>query len=175
MKDDLNKPEDKKQKQPKFEKKSTDQRTQATPPVDNSGEEEIPEWKSSIRREPVQEEKPERKMPVIDKKYMIAAAAVVVLGAVAFGVAPRIMKDPETKKQAAQEETASADEGQESVEQGDGLQADEAALKSDTSNVTETTDVSDTADESKTANASDKTDTPGTGQQDSKGSLTETG
>lgn len=37
MKDDLNKPEDKKQKQPKFEKKSTDQRTQATPPVDNSG------------------------------------------------------------------------------------------------------------------------------------------
>ena len=55
MKDDLNKPEDKKQKQPKFEKKSTDQRTQATPPVDNSGEEEIPEWKSSIRREPVQE------------------------------------------------------------------------------------------------------------------------
>ena len=60
MKDDLNKPEDKKQKQPKFEKKSTDQRTQATPPVDNSGEEEIPEWKSSIRREPVQEEKPER-------------------------------------------------------------------------------------------------------------------
>ena len=37
MKDDLNKPEDKKQKQPKFEKKSTDQRMQATPPVDNSG------------------------------------------------------------------------------------------------------------------------------------------
>ena len=114
-------------------------------------------------------------MPVIDKKYMIAAAAVVVLGAVAFGVAPRIMKDPETKKQieeakkqAAQEETASADESQESVEQGDGLQADEAALKSDTSNVTEITDVSDTADESKTADASDKTDTPGTGQQDSK-------
>jgi inhibitor of cysteine peptidase len=74
MKDDLNKPEDKKQKQPKFEKKSTDQRMQATPPVDNSGEEEIPEWKSSIRREPVQEEQPERKMPVINKKYMIAAA-----------------------------------------------------------------------------------------------------
>ena len=92
MKDDLNKPEDKKQKQPKFEKKSTDQRTQATPPVDNSGEENIPEWKSSIRREPVQEEQPERKMPVINKKYMIAAAAVVVLGAAAFGVAPRLMK-----------------------------------------------------------------------------------
>ncbi len=157
MKDDLNKSEDKKQKQPKFEKKSTDQRTQATPPVDNSGEEEIPEWKSSIRREPVQEEKPERKMPVINKKYMIAAAAVVVLGAAAFGVAPRIMKDPETKKQieeakkqAAQEETASADESQESAEQGKELQADEAALKSD---------VSDTADE---------TDTSGTGQQDGK-------
>ena len=160
MKDDLNKPEDKKQKQPKFEKKSTDQRTQATPPVDNSGEEEIPEWKSSIRREPVQEEQPERKMPVINKKYMIAAAAVVVLGAAAFGVAPRLMKDPETKKQieeakkqAAQEETASADESQESAEQGEELQADEAALKSDTSNVTETTD---------------ETDISGTGQQDSK-------
>ena len=145
MKDDLNKPEDKKQKQPKFEKKSTDQRTQEAPPVDNSGEEEIPEWKSSIRREPVQEEQPERKMPVINKKYMIAAAAVVVLGAAAFGVAPRLMKDPETKKQieeakkqAAQEETASADE---------------TALKSDTSNVTETTD---------------ETDISGTGQQDSK-------
>lgn len=143
MKDDLNKPEDKKQKQPKFEKKSTDQRMQATPPVDNSGEEEIPEWKSSIRREPVQEEQPERKMPVINKKYMIAAAAVVVLGAAAFGVAPRLMKDPEmkkqieeAKKQAAQEETASADESQESAEQGEELQADEAALKSDTSNVT---------------------------------------
>ena len=160
MKDDLNKPEDKKQKQPKFEKKSTDQRTQATPPVDNSSEEEIPEWKSSIRREPVQEEQPERKMPVINKKYMIAAAAVVVLGAAAFGVAPRLMKDPETKKQieeakkqAAQEETASADESQESAEQGEELQADEAALKSDTSNVTETTD---------------ETDISGTGQQDSK-------
>ena len=160
MKDDLNKPEDKKQKQPKFEKKSIDQRTQATPPVDNSGEEEIPEWKSSIRREPVQEEQPERKMPVINKKYMIAAAAVVVLGAAAFGVAPRLMKDPETKKQieeakkqAAQEETASADESQESAEQGEELQADEAALKSDTSNVTETTD---------------ETDISGTGQQDSK-------
>lgn len=160
MKDDLNKPEDKKQKQPKFEKKSTDQRMQATPPVDNSGEEEIPEWKSSIRREPVQEEQPERKMPVINKKYMIAAAAVVVLGAAAFGVAPRLMKDPETKKQieeakkqAAQEETASADESQESAEQGEELQADEAALKSDTSNVTETTD---------------ETDISGTGQQDSK-------
>ena len=160
MKDDLNKPEDKKQKQPKFEKKSTDQRTQATPPVDNSGEENIPEWKSSIRREPVQEEQPERKMPVINKKYMIAAAAVVVLGAAAFGVAPRLMKDPETKKQieeakkqAAQEETASADESQESAEQGEELQADEAALKSDTSNVTETTD---------------ETDISGTGQQDSK-------
>ena len=160
MKDDLNKPEDKKQKQPKFEKKSTDQRTQATPPVDNSGEEEIPEWKSSIRREPVQEEQPERKMPVINKKYIIAAAAVVVLGAAAFGVAPRLMKDPETKKQieeakkqAAQEETASADESQESAEQGEELQADEAALKSDTSNVTETTD---------------ETDISGTGQQDSK-------
>ena len=160
MKDDLNKPEDKKQKQPKFEKKSTDQRMQATPPVDNSGEEEIPEWKSSIRREPVQEEQPERKMPVINKKYMIAAAAVVVLGAAAFGVAPRLMKDPETKKQieeakkqAAQEETASADESQESAEQGEELQADEAALKSDTSNVTETTD---------------ETDISSTGQQDSK-------
>ena len=160
MKDDLNKPEDKKQKQPKFEKKSTDQRTQATPPVDNSSEEEIPEWKSSIRREPVQEEQPERKMPVINKKYMIAAAAVVVLGAAAFGVAPLLMKDPETKKQieeakkqAAQEETASADESQESAEQGEELQADEAALKSDTSNVTETTD---------------ETDISGTGQQDSK-------
>ena len=160
MKDDLNKPEDKKQKQPKFEKKSTDQRMQATPPVDNSGEEEIPEWKSSIRREPVQEEQPERKMTVINKKYMIAAAAVVVLGAAAFGVAPRLMKDPETKKQieeakkqAAQEETASADESQESAEQGEELQADEAALKSDTSNVTETTD---------------ETDISSTGQQDSK-------
>lgn len=160
MKDDLNKPEDKKQKQPKFEKKSTDQRMQATPPVDNSGEEEIPEWKSSIRREPVQEEQPERKMPVINKKYMIAAAAVVVLGAAAFGVAPRLMKDPETKKQieeakkqAAQEETASADESQESAEQGEELQADEAALKSGTSNVTETTD---------------ETDISSTGQQDSK-------
>ena len=51
------------------------------------------------------------------------------------------------------EETASADESQESAEQGEELQADEAALKSDTSNVTETTD---------------ETDISGTGQQDSK-------
>lgn len=42
MKDDLNKPEDKKQKQPKFEEEIHRPAYAATPRVDNSGEEKYP-------------------------------------------------------------------------------------------------------------------------------------
>ena len=75
MKDDLNKSEDWKH------------------------EEEIPEWKSSIRREQPKEDKPERKKPAFNRKYIAAAATVVVLGVAAFGAAPRILDSISATKQ----------------------------------------------------------------------------
>lgn len=130
MKDELNKSEDRKQKQIKLQKKSTDQHEQETPPVDNSYEEEIPEWKSSIRREEPKEDKSERKISAFNKKYIAAAAAVVVLGVAAFGVAPRLLNGTGAVKQE---------------------KSDEAAAGSDTSDKAE--------DRSETADASDAEET----------------
>ena len=81
-------------------KKSTEQSTGEKPLVDNSHEEEIPEWKSSIRKEPLTEKaEPEHKL-MKHKKTIAAAAAVIVVGAVAFGVTPMLInRGTEAKKQ----------------------------------------------------------------------------
>ena len=80
-------------------KKSTEQSTGEKPPVDNSHEEEIPEWKSSIRKEPPTEKaEPEYKL-MKHKKTIAAAAAIIVVGAVAFGVTPMLInRETEAKK-----------------------------------------------------------------------------
>lgn len=112
MKDDLKKTNDHRKENPKGEKmpekkqkKSTEQTTETNSTVDNSHEEEIPEWKSSIRREtPEENVKPEKKFNILaHKRYIAAAAAIVILGGVAFGVAPVLVKQGTSSDQAISE------------------------------------------------------------------------
>lgn len=99
--------EDKKWKN--IRKKSTDEGGREKPLVDNSHEEEIPEWKSSIRREPSTEEAKSAHKG-INKKQIAVAAAVVILGVAAFGVTPRIVnRSAEGKKQTVQTENSTKD------------------------------------------------------------------
>ena len=112
MKDDLKKTKVQQREKQKGaqmsdkQKKSTGQSADPKPQVDNFQEEEIPEWKSSIRRETPQDDvKSEHKFSILDHKKAIAvAAAVVVLGGAAFGVAPRLMnQETKTEKQTQEE------------------------------------------------------------------------
>lgn len=104
-------------------------------------EEEIPEWKSSIRKEtPPEDKKPEKKFNVVAyRKYIAAAAAVVVLGGAAFGVSSMIMKqNPETEKQ-----TESADS------------AEDKNAENKTSQNAEQKDSTDTMDSAQQDNSTD--------------------
>ena len=81
-------------------KKSTEHSTGEKPPVNNSHEEEIPEWKSSIRKEPPTENTEPEHQIMKHKKTIAAAAAIIVVGAVAFGVTPMLInRGTEAKKQ----------------------------------------------------------------------------
>ena len=91
-------------------KKSTEQSTGEKSPVDNSYEEEIPEWKSSIRKEPPTENTEPEHQIMKHKKTIAAAVAVIVVGAVAFGVTPMLInRGTEAKKQTEKAEKDSAD------------------------------------------------------------------
>ena len=91
-------------------KKSTEQHTEEKPPVNNSHEEEIPEWKSSIRKEPPTENTEPEHQIMKHKKTIAAAVAVIVVGAVAFGVTPMLInRGTEAKKQTEKAEKDSAD------------------------------------------------------------------
>lgn len=112
MKDDLKKPERQNIREQKGEQMTEDRKAKdkQEQPVDNHHEEEIPEWKSSIRREvPKEKTKPEHSGKK-HKKTIAIAAAVVVLGVAAFGVTPMIVnRNAEEKKQTAQTEKESTD------------------------------------------------------------------
>lgn len=79
-------------------KKSTEQHTEEKPPVNNSHEEEIPEWKSSIRKEPPTENTEPEHQIMKHKKTIAAAVAVIVVGAVAFGVTPMLINRGQRQK-----------------------------------------------------------------------------
>ena len=97
-------------------KKSTEQHTEEKPPVNNSHEEEIPEWKSSIRKEPPTEKAEPEHQIMKHKKTIAAAVAVIVVGAVAFGVTPMLInRGTEAKKQTEKTEKDSADTKKESL------------------------------------------------------------
>lgn len=139
MKDDLKKTNDHRKENPKGEKipekkqkKSTEQTTETNSTVDNSHEEEIPEWKSSIRREkPEENVKPEKKFNILThKRYIAAAAAIVILGGVAFGVAPALMRQGTSSDQAASETDTEDTDTSDSSQQNDSQEA-EASEKKD--------------------------------------------
>ena len=110
--------EDKNQKRPL--KKSTDQRDKDRISVDNSHEEEIPEWKSSIRKETQPEkEKSEKKTLSLNKKHIAVIAAAAVAGIAVFGVTPMLLnRNQEEKDLSAQpDESSTADDTAESSEE----------------------------------------------------------
>ena len=144
-------------------KKSTEHSTGEKPPVNNSHEEEIPEWKSSIRKEPLTEKaEPEHKL-MKHKKMIAAAAAIIVVGAVAFGVTPMLInRGTGAKKQTEKAEKDSADTKTESPSEKESEETASPENMTEPKDTSEDTTSSkqDAGEESTESTASEKKEIP---------------
>lgn len=144
-------------------KKSTEHSTGEKPPVDNSHEEEIPEWKSSIRKEPLTEKAEPEHQIMKHKKTIAAAAAIIVVGAVAFGVTPMLINQGTgAKKQTEKAEKDSADtktENPSEKESEETASPENMTEPKDTSEDT-TSSKQDAGEESTESTASEKKEIP---------------
>ena len=140
-------------------KKSTEQHTEEKPPVNNSHEEEIPEWKSSIRKEPPTEKaEPEHKL-MKHKKTIAAAAAIIVVGAVAFGVTPMLInRETEAKKQTEKDSADTKTESPSEKESEEPAFPENMTEPKDTSE--DTSSKQDASEESTENTASEKKEIP---------------